>query len=360
MTETSNRWYFTKEQLDKTPSRREGIDANAENAYRVDGATIIQDIGMHLKLPQLTIATAIVFFHRFYMYQSFKEFSRWSMGICCLFLAGKVEETPKKLRDILIAGHHMRFLKTQRNSPNQTKYVPLSPDSKEFWDEKETLLYNERILLQTLGFDLSVEHAYQYLLNYVKALKGNKELAQTAWNFLNDCLRTTLCLQHPPQRIATSVILLAAHSHQYELQNAADGRPWWKVFVNDVEFEILEQIGHQILNVYQKDLGETSAKPLSAVKRNASATPTTELEVRKVMKISGRRSRDYSAPNESQASSNSAPSDKPVLEPASFLVSTSEDKVREQKDSKSPNIYSKQVDPEKKLIQSPRKCPKSS
>eukprot|EP01135_Chromosphaera_perkinsii_P001571 Nk52_evm41s207 gene=Nk52_evmTU41s207 len=259
----SGRWYFTKEQIKDSPSRKSGIPAAKEAEYRVDGAAVIQDIGMNMKLPQLTIATAVVFFHRFYMYQSFKEFSRWDMGICCLFLAGKVEETPKKLRDILIAGHKITHI---RRGVNKALYKPLQPDSKEFMEEKEKLLQNERMLLQTLGFDLSLEHPYQFLLNYVKALKGNKELAQTSWNYLNDCLRTTVCLQHPPQRIATGVILLAATARQYELSNSVDGRPWWKVFAEDVEYSVLEDIGHQILNVYPVNKNG-SGKPILPKKR---------------------------------------------------------------------------------------------
>lgn len=33
----------------------------------------------------------------------------------------------------------------------------------------------ERILLQTIKFDLQVEHPYQFLLKYAKQLKGEKK-----------------------------------------------------------------------------------------------------------------------------------------------------------------------------------------
>ncbi len=45
-----------------------------------------------------TVATGVVFFHRFFMMQSFKEFNRWVVAGACLLLAGKVEETPKQCR----------------------------------------------------------------------------------------------------------------------------------------------------------------------------------------------------------------------------------------------------------------------
>ncbi len=47
------------------------------------------------------MATGVVFFHRFFMMQSFKDFDRWVVAAACLLLAGKVEETPKKCKDIL-------------------------------------------------------------------------------------------------------------------------------------------------------------------------------------------------------------------------------------------------------------------
>lgn len=48
----------------------------------------------------------------------------------------------------------------------------------------------ERILLQTIKFDLQVEHPYSYLLKYAKCLKGDKnklqKMVQMAWTFVND------------------------------------------------------------------------------------------------------------------------------------------------------------------------------
>lgn len=40
----------------------------------------------------------------------------------------------------------------------------------------------ERILLQTIKFDLQVEHPYMFLLRYVKQLKGE---IRKVWHHLN-------------------------------------------------------------------------------------------------------------------------------------------------------------------------------
>ena len=48
-----------------------------------------------------TLATGAVFFHRFFMVQSFKDFDRWVVASTCILLAGKVEETPKQCKSII-------------------------------------------------------------------------------------------------------------------------------------------------------------------------------------------------------------------------------------------------------------------
>ena len=106
--------------------------------------------------PQLTIATAIVFYHRFYLNNSYEQYDRFVIANTCLFLAGKVEETPKKLKDVVIESY-----KAQHQKQDEPHVVVPSESSKEFWEIKEHVLVSERILLQSLGFDLSVEHPYR-------------------------------------------------------------------------------------------------------------------------------------------------------------------------------------------------------
>jgi len=46
--------------------------------------------------------------------------------------------------------------------------------------KQEEVMTLERILLQTIKFDLMVEHPYAYLLRFAKLVKGN--LPQTVFN----------------------------------------------------------------------------------------------------------------------------------------------------------------------------------
>lgn len=46
----STKWLFTREQLENTPSRRCGIEADRELSYRQQAANLIQDIGQRLNV----------------------------------------------------------------------------------------------------------------------------------------------------------------------------------------------------------------------------------------------------------------------------------------------------------------------
>lgn len=191
--------YYDKKDLKNSPSIRDGLDFETERRYRKEGCRFIIDCGMSMDLGHNTMATGVVYFHRFYMFQSFKAFPRYVTACCCLFLAGKVEETPKKCKDII---------RTARNLLSEQKFMSFGDDPKE---EVMTL---ERILLQTIKFDLQVEHPYSFLVKYAKCLKGDKvklqKIVQMAWNFVNDSLTTTVCLQWEPEIIAVALIHLAS------------------------------------------------------------------------------------------------------------------------------------------------------
>lgn len=49
----SSKWLFTREQLDNTPSRRGGVEADRELSYRQQAANLIQDMGQRLNVYPL-------------------------------------------------------------------------------------------------------------------------------------------------------------------------------------------------------------------------------------------------------------------------------------------------------------------
>jgi len=245
-------WYYEKKDLKNTPSLQDGIDFETESRYRKEGARFIIDTGTKMGLRYDTMATGVVYFHRFYMFHSFKEFPRYVTACCCLFLAGKVEETPKKCKDII---------KVAKALLSEAQFQQFGEDAKE---EVMTL---ERILLQTIRFDLQVEHPYGYLIKYAKSLKGEKsklqKMVQMAWTFVNDSLCTTLCLQWEPEIIAIALMYLAGKLSKFEITDWIGRQPrhlrWWDMFVEDISLEILEDTCHQVLDLYSQQPSRTDS-----------------------------------------------------------------------------------------------------
>jgi protein BUR2 len=65
--EETSQWYFTDVELASTPSVEHGLPIAEERCRRAKAVNFIIQAGILLKLPQLTLATASVFLHRFYM-----------------------------------------------------------------------------------------------------------------------------------------------------------------------------------------------------------------------------------------------------------------------------------------------------
>ncbi|KAL3684064.1 hypothetical protein R1sor_002086 [Riccia sorocarpa] len=242
---SSSNWYFSREEIEKrSPSRMDGIDLKKETYFRKSYCTFLQDLGMCLKVPQVTIATAIVFCHRFFLRQSHMKNDRHMIATICMFLAGKVEETPRPLRDVILMSYEIR----NKKDPAAVARIK----QKEVYEEqKELVLVGERLVLTTLGFDLNIHHPYKPLVAAIKKFKvAQNALAQVAWNFVNDGLRTSLCLQFKPHHIAAGAIFLAAKFLKVKLPSDGD-KAWWQEF--EVTPRQLEEVSNQMLELYEQN-----------------------------------------------------------------------------------------------------------
>eukprot|EP00930_Biecheleria_cincta_P071508 TRINITY_DN59000_c0_g1_i1.p1 TRINITY_DN59000_c0_g1~~TRINITY_DN59000_c0_g1_i1.p1 ORF type:complete len:378 (+),score=44.62 TRINITY_DN59000_c0_g1_i1:74-1207(+) len=243
--------------LRSTPSHEDGIRRSTERELRAFGAVLIQRASVLLRLTQTTCVSAAAVFQRFYFRRSFAEFDVRISAAAALLLACKLEETQRRLKDIVVVflRLHMRSLGEDGNptySGRPTPAVDLA--GREASEMKQAIIHTERHMLQELGFALGalLEHPHKYVLQFVKSLKRNTdfvlcELAQTAWNYLNDAARTPLCCQYQPHQIATASIFLAARKLGLKLPKSP---PWWTVF--DTEFEEMRRIAQIIAALYRR------------------------------------------------------------------------------------------------------------
>uniref|UniRef100_A0A182V7V0 Cyclin-like domain-containing protein n=1 Tax=Anopheles merus TaxID=30066 RepID=A0A182V7V0_ANOME len=236
-----SKWYFTAEQLANSPSRKAGMDADQELMYRQRAANLIQDMGQRLQVSQLCINTAIVYMHRFYAFHSFTQFHRNSIAAAALFLAAKVEEQPRKLEHIIKVVHIS--LGMEAPDPLRESYA----------EQAQDLVFNENVLLQTLGFDVAIDHPHTHVVKTCHLVKASKDLAQTSYFMASNSLHlTTMCLQYKPTVVACFCIHLACKWSRWEIPQSNEGRHWFHYVDKTVTLDLLKQLTDEFLHIFDR------------------------------------------------------------------------------------------------------------
>ena len=255
--------------VSQLPSITKGMSSVEEALKRRKTCRFIEEAGRVLKLPRVAISTAMVFFHRFYAKHAFQEHDRFEVAVAALVLAAKTEEAPKKLNTVIQECYKLKAramqagrLSQQRSSSTaagggsdtpppppsssdmkaSSSSVYLDTKGEDFLKLKERILLLERIILHTIGFELSIDHPYKFFVDMIKKListrqlkyssskvsssssstssldntktsevmsKMMNELVQYSMSTANDSYQTSLCLQFGPKEIATACVYLA-------------------------------------------------------------------------------------------------------------------------------------------------------
>ncbi|KAF8954247.1 cyclin-like protein [Flammula alnicola] len=200
-------------------------------------ANVITKLGKKLQFRQRIIATATVFFRRFYLKNSYCATDPFTVIAACCYLAAKAEESPVHIK-VIVAESRSLF--------SQEHY-----GVKAFSSDNAKIAEMEFYLVDDLECDLVVFHPYRTLLSLCKkeasssSSSSNSEegetedlgvgigtddgsrywgtgegqleftpaALQTAWSIINDTYRSQLCLLYPPHLIAIAAIYLTFILH---------------------------------------------------------------------------------------------------------------------------------------------------
>uniref|UniRef100_A0A803VRU6 Cyclin-like domain-containing protein n=1 Tax=Ficedula albicollis TaxID=59894 RepID=A0A803VRU6_FICAL len=127
------------------------------------------------RLP-VAMATGQVLFQRFFYTKSFVKHSMEHVSMACVHLASKIEEAPRRIRDVINVFHRLRHLREKK------KPVPLILDQ-EYVNLKNQIIKAERRVLKELGFCVHVKHPHKIIVMYLQVLEceRNQHLVQTSW-----------------------------------------------------------------------------------------------------------------------------------------------------------------------------------
>ncbi|KAH6918746.1 cyclin-L1 [Coprinopsis sp. MPI-PUGE-AT-0042] len=241
------------EQIEKSPSREDGLPAELEEDLRAYGCKLIHHAGILLRQKQVAIATAQILFQRFWFVTSMRQFGVGDIGMGALYLSSKLEECPLRMRDIinvydLLLQKAAHSLGSKASQPFQ--YHPMSYFGDTFYHFKEALVVAEMQILKRLGFNVHVTLPYNTLISYIKliGLGDNSALCTKAWGYLNDGLQTPIYALYQIPTIACAAIFLSARF----LKVALPEKPptcWWELF--DAEWEDIWSVCGYIMRLYR-------------------------------------------------------------------------------------------------------------
>lgn len=229
----SQQWLLDKQDLIR--ERQYDLTILAEDEYQkvlIFFANFIQLLGEQLKLKQQVIATATVYFKRFYARNSLKCIDPLLLAPTCIFLASKVEEF-----GVISNSRMITSCQTILKNKFSHAYGP------EYPYRMTTILECEFYLLENLDCCLIVYQPYRPLLQFLQDMSPHEDqLLTLAWRIVNDSLRTDVCLLYPPYQIAIACLQIACVISQKDFKT-------WFAELN-VDFEKIQEIARYIVDLY--------------------------------------------------------------------------------------------------------------
>lgn len=166
-------------------------------------SNFIQVLGEQNKLRQQVIATATVYFKRFYARNSLKSIDPFLLAPTCIFLASKVEEFGVISANRL-AGSCSNVIKNKFSYAYNQDY-PYS---------SKHILECEFYLLENLDCCLIVYQPYRPLLLLIQDIGAQEEqLLTLTWRIINDSLRTDVSLLFPPHQVRSVLKFVDLNFH---------------------------------------------------------------------------------------------------------------------------------------------------
>eukprot|EP00466_Bigelowiella_natans_P019779 jgi/Bigna1/75814/fgenesh1_pg.37_\ len=275
-TSDQRKWLMTKSELSDSPSRRDGITPSQEEAYRRQGVEWISATGNEINARMVemqkkstsgkkTYATNIsahsvyaggVYYQRFYTRYSYKEFDNRVVACTCLFFANKIEGTKMKLDRLLDFFNYILWKGRRRPRTN----------SPEFLDFRAKIISTEKRLMEALEFDFTVKRPHKILKNVMLKMFGDqiktdktlRNIGVWASNFINDSIKSKLCLTHPSQTIALAALYLAFKHQRFNFDKRFETEtPWFTNYgVTLAHLEVIGNIlrkgaGSEMLKIYE-------------------------------------------------------------------------------------------------------------
>ncbi|TMW55664.1 hypothetical protein Poli38472_010546 [Pythium oligandrum] len=286
--------------LQTVSSTEDNMTWDIEQQLRWTTCAYIEDLASLMEMPAAPSVLAQLYVQRFYMLHSFAKHDRFLVATAALFLAGKTEEFPIKVRLMTECGMYLLLCKpkenekTHRPASRKRKSVDGRPvdmsasigndpeaanakhldclhallekiDVGEIEMTSARVLLFERILLQTLSFDLGIPQPFAYVPRCMEPLFALEAIHPSvsydtvrsiAFLFLEDAIKSGLVLAFNCVELATGAVYLACLYRNHVSSNVATEKnePWWSIW--GMSAQQLEDVARGILWMYEDKDGK--------------------------------------------------------------------------------------------------------
>lgn len=194
---------------------------------RQQACGLIQSVSGRTGFPQRTASTAQLLYHRFHLFWNPTDFVTHEVALACLVVAAKVNDTPKKSREIILTSYALRYpdlartpaaaaaavaaaavaaasaatstsgasvSKTGAGKAQTPPFAALSVVSESDVDanalekERRRIVALEALILQCISFDLHLRSraTLSLTLKIAKRWSLDKDFASLAWKVASD------------------------------------------------------------------------------------------------------------------------------------------------------------------------------
>ena len=156
-------------------------------------------------------------------------------------------EEPQKIRDVINMSH--RILHPDK---------PPLEISKTYWNLRDSLVDLELILLRLFAFEVEADPPQRYLVHYIKTLQDwlgveemqRSNISQASWNFLMDSCHLPLIHNISPHLLAIAALYIAVQASGTSIKEHNE-KQWWKAMCPEASEEMLQDIGVDLLSLYE-------------------------------------------------------------------------------------------------------------
>ncbi|CAH1756714.1 3111_t:CDS:2 [Entrophospora sp. SA101] len=186
------------------------------------------ELGRRLNVRQVVISTAIIYFKRFYVKNSYRSVEPMLVLTACMYLASKIEEFPLHIKTVTA---ETRGLKMNRFTYNSQEVAEM-----EFY------------LLEELNFNMIVFHPYRSLIQISKAFGTKHEDVKMASYIINDTYRTDLFVTRRNSRKSIKNEEINNINNGNNYKDIKDIKKWFSEL--NVDMEQVVEIVQELIVLY--------------------------------------------------------------------------------------------------------------